>query len=80
MIFILKPYFSNITKRLIKTPKAYFMDTGLTAYLCRWPSAATLESGAMDGAFFETYVVSEIVKSYYNAANPDNITGWFLNK
>lgn len=70
VIFVLKPYYSNITKRLVKTPKVYFMDTGLAAYLCRWPSAATLESGAMDGAFFETYVVSEIVKSYYNAGKP----------
>ena len=67
VIFILRPYYSNITKRLVKTPKVYFMDTGLAAYLCRWPSSETLENGAMDGAFFETYVVSEIVKSYYNA-------------
>ncbi|MBQ7915205.1 MAG: ATP-binding protein [Firmicutes bacterium] len=70
IIFILRPYYSNITKRLVKTPKVYFMDTGLAAYLCRWPSAATLENGAMDGAFFETYVVTEIVKSYYNAGKP----------
>lgn len=70
VIFILRPYYSNITKRLVKTPKVYFMDTGLAAYLCRWPSAATLESGAMDGAFLETYVVSELVKSYYNAGKP----------
>ena len=70
VIFILRPYYSNITKRLVKTPKVYFMDTGLAAYLCRWPSASTLENGAMDGAFFETYVVSEIVKSYYNAGKP----------
>lgn len=70
VIFILRPYFSNITKRLVKTSKVYFMDTGLAAYLCRWPSAATLENGAMDGAFFETYVVTEIVKSYYNAGRP----------
>ena len=70
IIFILRPYYSNITKRLVKTPKVYFMDTGLAAYLRRWPSAATLENGAMDGAFFETYVVTEIVKSYYNAGKP----------
>ncbi len=70
VIFILRPYYSNITKRLVKTPKVYFMDTGLAAYLCRWPTAETLEHGAMDGAFFETYVVSEIVKSYYNAGKP----------
>ncbi len=70
IIFILRPYYSNITKRLVKTPKIYFMDTGLAAYLCRWPSAETIASGAMDGAFFETYAISEIVKSYYNAGKP----------
>ncbi len=73
IIFILRPYHSKITKRLIKTPKVYFMDTGLAAYLCRWPSAQTLEYGAMDGAFFETYVVTEIVKSYYNAGKPADL-------
>ncbi len=72
IIFILRPYYDNITNRLVKTPKMYFLDTGLAAYLCRWPNVETLESGAMDGAFFETYVVSEIVKSYYNAGKrPD---------
>lgn len=72
VIFILRPYYNNVTNRLVKTPKMYFMDTGLAAYLCRWPNAETLEKGAMDGAFFETYVVSEIVKSYYNAGKrPD---------
>lgn len=72
IIFILRPYFSNITSRLVKTPKLYFLDTGLAAYLCRWPDAQTLEFGAMDGAFFETYVVSEIIKNYYNAGKrPD---------
>ncbi|MGI6248013.1 MAG: ATP-binding protein [Acutalibacteraceae bacterium] len=73
VIFILRPYYSNLTKRLVKTPKVYFMDTGLAAYLCRWPSAATLESGAMDGAFFETYAVTEIVKSYHNAGRPADL-------
>lgn len=73
VIFILRPYYANITKRLVKTPKCYFMDTGLAAYLCRWPTAATLESGAMDGAFFETYVVTEIVKSLYNAGRPADL-------
>lgn len=67
VIYILHPYFSNISKRLVKAPKVYFMDTGLAAYLCRWPNAETLEAGAMDGAFFETYVVTEILKSFYNA-------------
>lgn len=72
ILFLLRPYYNNITKRLVKTPKVYFMDTGLAAYLCRWPSGEVLEHGAMDGAFFETYVVSEIVKSYLNAGKtPD---------
>lgn len=72
VIFILRPYYNNVTNRLVKTPKMYFMDTGMAAYLCRWPNAETLERGAMDGAFFETYVVSEIVKSCYNAGKrPD---------
>ena len=72
VIFILRPYYSNLTSRLVKTPKFYFMDTALAAYLCRWPNSQTLESGAMNGRFFETYVVSEIVKSYCNAGKqPD---------
>ena len=72
VIFILHPYYSNITNRLVKTPKLYFMDTGLAAYLCRWPSAETLQNGHMDGAFLETFAVSEIVKSYYNSGTPIN--------
>ena len=73
ILYILHPWSSNITKRLVKTPKVYFMDTGLAAYLCRWPSAATLENGAMDGAFLETWVISEIVKSFYNAGKPADL-------
>lgn len=72
IIFILHPYYNNITDRLVKTPKVYFMDTGLAAYLCRWPNASTIENGNMDGAFFETYVISEIVKSYYNHGKSTN--------
>lgn len=72
IIFIMRPYYSNLSSRLVKTPKFYFMDTGLAAYLCRWPNAETLENGAMDGAILETFVVSEIIKSYYNAGKqPD---------
>ena len=43
----------------------YFMDTGLCAYLCKWPTAEMLENGVMSGAFFETYVVSELIKNFY---------------
>ena len=67
IIALIQPYFNNVLKRAIKAPNMYFMDTGLCAYLTRWDSAKTLEVSAMSGAFFETYVVSEILKSYYNA-------------
>ena len=55
-----------MTKRAIKTPKLYFLDTGLAAYLTKWNSPDVLKSGAMAGAFFESFVISEIIKSYYN--------------
>ncbi len=70
IIFLLQPYMANISKRIIKAPKLYFMDTGLCAYLCKWPNAEMLENCAMSGAFFETFVASEIVKSFY-AYNKD---------
>jgi predicted AAA+ superfamily ATPase len=54
-------------KRIIKTPKLYFYDSGLAAYLAKWSSAETLQSGAMSGAILENFVVSELVKSYQNA-------------
>lgn len=66
IIFLLEPYMANASKRIIKAPKLYFMDTGLCAYLCKWPNAGMLADCAMSGAFFETYVVSEIIKSFYN--------------
>ena len=72
IIFILRPYYNKVTDRLVKTPKVYFMDTGLASYLCRWPNANTLSNGNMDGAFLETYVVTEIVKTYLNAGKPIN--------
>ena len=66
IIYFLEPYMSNISKRIIKSPKMYFMDTGLCAYLCRWPNSEMLQDCAMNGAFFETFVVSEVIKSFYN--------------
>ncbi len=64
ILTLLQPYFNNHTKRLVKTPKLYFMDTGLASYLTGWLSADVLERGAMSGAMLETWVVSEIIKSY----------------
>lgn len=66
IVYLLQPYSNNITKRAVKTPKLYFLDTGLAAYLTKWNTPDVLKNGAMAGAFFETFVVSEIIKSYYN--------------
>lgn len=66
LIYLLEPYHTNINKRLIKSPKLYFLDTGLAAYLTEWSSSKTLEAGAMSGAIFETWVISEIIKSYWH--------------
>lgn len=67
IIFYLHPYSNNLLKRLVKTPKLYFYDTGLICYLTKWSSADTLESGAMNGAILENYVVAEIRKTYLNS-------------
>lgn len=67
IVYLLEPYHNNVTKRAIKTPKLYFMDTGLAAYLTKWNTPEVLEHGAMAGAFFENFVIVEIMKSYYNA-------------
>lgn len=66
IIYLLEPYASSVLRRTIKTPKLYFRDTGLAAYLTRWLTADTLACGAMSGSIFETFVVSEILKSYAN--------------
>ncbi|MBI3459025.1 ATP-binding protein [Candidatus Azambacteria bacterium] len=70
-IYLLRPYYTNIPKRLVKMPKLYFLDTGLAAYLTRWNSPPSLQSGAMKGAFFETFVIIQIIKSYlYRGIEP----------
>lgn len=66
IIYLLQPYSNNLAKRAIKTPKVYFLDTGLAAYLTKWNTPDVLKNGAMAGAFFESFIVSEIIKSYYN--------------
>ncbi|MDR1284283.1 MAG: ATP-binding protein [Opitutaceae bacterium] len=66
IVWLLRPWHNNLVKRAIKTPKLYFMDTGLAAYLTRWTSPEVLAAGAMAGAFFETFVVVEVLKSYLN--------------
>lgn len=66
LVYLLPPYATNVEKRVIKTPKLYFMDTGLAAFLTRWTNPDVMCAGAMAGAFFESYVVAEIVKSFAN--------------
>ena len=67
IVFLLHPYSNNVLKRIIRTPKLYFYDTGLVCYLTRWSSAEVAEKGAMSGALLENFTISEIAKSYQNA-------------
>lgn len=81
IVYILKPYYSNVSNRLIKTPKLYFMDTGLCSYLAKYQSPETLEAGALSGAIFETYVISEIIKNYSNKGlNPSECFYYYRDK
>jgi predicted AAA+ superfamily ATPase len=67
IVYLLRPYYRNLGKRETKSPKIYFLDTGLAAYLTRWTSPDVLRNGAMSGNFFESFVVSEVLKSFQNA-------------
>lgn len=67
IVFLLRPYSASALSRAIKTPKIYFRDTGLACYLTKWLTADALKCSAVAGNMFETFVVSEIVKSYINA-------------
>lgn len=67
MIALVQPYHNNALKRVVKMPLLHFLDTGLAAYLLKWGNPEALEKGAMSGAIFESYVFSEIYKSYLNA-------------
>ena len=73
IVYLLQPYFSDLNKRIVKTAKIYFLDTGLCSYLTNWDNPIVLESGAMSGAIFETFVVSEIIKSYNHNIKEPNI-------
>ena len=67
IVALLQPYHNNALKRVVKMPLVHFLDTGLAAYLLKWGNHEALEKGAMSGAFFESYVFSEIYKSFLNA-------------
>ncbi len=66
IVYILQPYSASVLNRAIKTPKIYFRDTGLACYLTRWLTAEALKNSAVAGNMFETFVVSEILKTYSN--------------
>ena len=75
LVFLLRPYSTNISKTTKKSPKVYFLDTGLCSYLTRWTSPETLQNGSMSGHILETYVISEILKSYYHDGQEPRL--WF---
>ena len=68
IVYLLQPYHTNLSKRLVKTPKLYILDTGLAAYLTEWVSPETLEAGAMSGPILETWIIAELLKSYWHTA------------
>ena len=76
IVFLLKPHSRNFNKRLIKTPKLYFYDTGLLCYLLGIRSANNLELHSQRGAIFETYIISELCKSCFNAGEEPPLYYW----
>ncbi|MCM1047545.1 MAG: ATP-binding protein [Clostridiales bacterium] len=74
IIYLLQPYANNEMKRLAKTPKLYFCDTGLCAYLSMWLTRDTLMNGAVNGNYFENYVVIELLKNFSYASSKANLT------
>lgn len=66
LVYLLQPYYNNNVSRIVKRPKIYFMDTGLACFLAGYMDSQTLEKSAYNGAIFETYVVTEIIKSFAN--------------
>lgn len=76
LVMRLPPYFRNFGKRLVKTPKLYFLDVGLAAWLLGIRDANTLNTHAMRGALFETWVVAELVKARFNAGQPTDLYFW----
>ena len=71
--FLLEPFYANELKRLVKTPKLYFCDTGLCAWLSSWTSRDTLMGGAAAGHYFENYVVGEFLREYAYGTEAGNL-------
>jgi len=73
IIKLLRPYYKNFNKRLIKAPKLYFLDTGLAAFLLDIQNARQMAVHPLKGALFESMVISEILKQRFNAGQTDNL-------
>lgn len=73
LVRLLRPYFKSFNKRLIKSPKLYFLDTGLAAYLLGITTPAQISTHPLRGALFECFAVSELLKMRFNAVKPDNL-------
>ena len=74
LVYLLYPFSKNISNRMTKMPKIYFMDTGLVCYLTKWNTPETLEAGAKSGEILETFIVAEILKSYLHNGRTPNIS------
>ncbi len=73
IVYLLEPYHTNLTQRLVKTPKLYFLDTGLAAHLTEWASPETLEAGAMSGPILETWIVAEPAQELLAQRSPATV-------
>ena len=80
VIKLLQPYEKNVSNRAVKTPKIYFMDTGLVCHLVGWSSSQVAMNGAMSGSLFENFVISEIIKSYYNSGHDSKDIYFYRDK
>lgn len=76
IVHLLRPHHRNFNKRMTKSPKLYFLDTGLLCYLLRVHSPEELASHASRGAVFEAWVISELLKAYYNRGTPPDAYFW----
>jgi len=79
ILYFLKPFYNNFGKRLIKRPKCYFIDSSIASYLTRQPSSQAMWHGAMSGAFFEGFIISETVKFFTNLGKRPDIYFWRSN-
>lgn len=76
LLFLLPPFHSNLGKRVVKSPKLYFMDSALAAYLTHHPSSDSLLAGSMGGQFFEGFIVIEAVKHFFNRGKKPDLFFW----